>query len=146
MSDLLSIRLDQFLPYPPARVWKALTDPEWLARWLMPNDFKLEVGHHFTFQTTPIPPTKFGGTVYCEILEFEVERFLRYSWVDRGSENGLNSILSWRLEKEGEGTHLYMEQAGFDPANPFQELGHRMMSGGWPGLLNRLGSILAITE
>jgi uncharacterized protein YndB with AHSA1/START domain len=142
MSELLTIRLDRFLPYSPATVWEALTNPAVLGQWLMPNDFKLEVGHHFTFQTGAISATKFGGTVYGEVLEFEPERFLRYRWADGGDENGLNSTVSWRLEPEGEGTHLYLEQAGFDPDNPFQKLGHQMMSGGWPNILNRLETVL----
>ncbi len=142
MNNTLTIRLDKFFPYSPARVWKALTDPEVIARWLIPNDFKLAKGHRFTFQGVPIPAVKFGGTVYCEVLDFEVERFLSYSRVDRGSENGLNSILSWRLEKEGEDTRLFMEHAGFDSNNPNQALGHRMMSGGWQGVLEQFGKVL----
>jgi uncharacterized protein YndB with AHSA1/START domain len=51
MTDTCTFRTDQFLPYTPAQVWKALTDPDLLARWLMPNDFQLVVGHHFTFKT-----------------------------------------------------------------------------------------------
>jgi hypothetical protein len=39
----------------------------------MPNDFKLEVGHRFTFQSVPLPTVKFGGTAYCEVLDFEAE-------------------------------------------------------------------------
>ncbi len=140
MAELLSIRLDKYIPSSNEVVWKALTEPELIARWLMPNDFKLEKGHHFNFKTNPIPATKFDGTIYAEVLDFEKERFLRYSWVDRGSENGLNSMVSWRLEKEGEGTRLYLEQAGFDPANPYQQLGHKMMSGGWQFILDNLAT------
>ncbi len=66
MTDTYTIRTDQFLPYTSAQVWRVLTDPDLMAKWLMPNDFQLEVGHHFTFNTVPIPPVKFEGTVYCE--------------------------------------------------------------------------------
>ena len=48
------------------RVWAALTSAEALAAWLMPNDFRPEVGHHFTFRTRPAPG--FDGIVRCEVL------------------------------------------------------------------------------
>ena len=144
MADTYTIRTDQFLPYTPAQVWKALTDPDLIARWLMPNDFQLEVGHHFTFKTVPIPPVKFEGTVYCEVLDFEVERRLRFSWVDQGEENGLNSIVTWRLEPEGNGTHLYLEHAGFDANHPLQLKGYQMMSQGWSRIVGqRIVEVLA---
>ncbi|GHO58937.1 SRPBCC family protein [Ktedonobacter robiniae] len=146
MTEALTIYCDQFLPYTPAQVWKALTMPELIARWLMPNDFQLQVGHHFTFQNVPIPNVKFGGTVYCEVLGFEPEHWLSFSWVDRGEENGLNSIVTWRLEPEGEGAHLYLEHAGFDPNHPLQHLGYQMMSKGWSRLPQRIADILAEEE
>ncbi len=144
MTESYTIRVDQFLPYSPAKVWKVLTDPELIARWLMPNDFQLEVGHHFTFSTVPIPPVQFGGTVYCEVLDFEVERSLRYSWVDRGEENGLNSVVTWRLKPEGNETHLYLEHEGFDPNHPLQLKGYQMMSQGWSRIVGqRIAEVLA---
>lgn len=142
MTESRTIRVDQLLNYPPAQVWKALTDSDLLAQWLMPNDFQLVVGHHFTFKNVPIPPVKFGGTVYCQVLDFEVERMLRISWVDRGEENGLNSIVTWRLEPEGNGTHLYMEHDGFDPNHPLQMLGYQMMSQGWSRLPQRMADVI----
>jgi uncharacterized protein YndB with AHSA1/START domain len=33
-----AIRTDSFFPHPPEKVWRALTDPEVLASWLMPED------------------------------------------------------------------------------------------------------------
>lgn len=143
MSENTTIHVDQFLPYAPARVWKALTDPDMLARWLMPNDFKLEIGHRFTFQAAPIPSVKFDGTAHCEVLDFEVERRLCISWVGWG-ENGLNSTVLWRLEPEGNGTHLFLEHAGFDHNNPLQSLAYRMMSTGWQGLVS--SSIARVLE
>jgi uncharacterized protein YndB with AHSA1/START domain len=137
------IYVDQFLPYSPAQVWKALTKPDVLARWLMPNDFRLAVGHHFTSRTPPIPQVKFGGIAYCEVLDVAVEGRLRISWVDRGEENGLNSMVTWRLEPEDDGTHLFMEHEGFDPDHPLQQLSYQFMSKGWTHLPQRIAQILA---
>ena len=49
-----SIRTATFFPHPPDKVWRALTDPELLGAWLMPNDFQARVGHRFTFRTDPV--------------------------------------------------------------------------------------------
>jgi uncharacterized protein YndB with AHSA1/START domain len=127
-------------------VWKALTDPHLLARWLMPNDFKLEVGRRFTFRTEPIPSVRFGGTAYCQVLEFEAEKLLRISWAERGEENGLDSTVTWRLQAEGKGTRLFLEHDGFDPDNPYQQLSRRFMGGGWPEACQRIAQVLAAAE
>lgn len=146
MTSSPTIAIDQFFPYPPARVWRALTDPELLTRWLMPNDFQLKVGHRFTFQGTPMPKVKFSGIVQCEVLTFEVERTLCYSWADHSGENDLRSTVTWRLEPEGQGTHLFLEHGGFDPAHPLLQLSYQIMSGGWVRLVRQLGETLADEE
>ena len=55
------LKFDRFYPHPPDRVWKALTDPQALARWYMDNDFQPVVGHRFQFRTElteQMPPLK----------------------------------------------------------------------------------------
>jgi hypothetical protein len=59
---MAAIEVDQFLAQPPERVWHALTDPDLLVRWLMPNDFRPAVGHQFTFRTEPVPQHGFDGS------------------------------------------------------------------------------------
>ncbi|GAA3804871.1 SRPBCC domain-containing protein [Sphaerisporangium flaviroseum] len=130
-GDPTAVHVDEFLPHPPAKVWRALTDPELIARWLMPNDFKLEVGHRYTMRTMPIPATRFGGVIACAVLEFEVGKLLRISWADAGREDGLDSTVTWRLEPEGRGTRLFLDHEGFDPGDPSQRLARRIMGGGW---------------
>ncbi|MGI5207044.1 SRPBCC family protein [Spirillospora sp. CA-108201] len=89
--------MDEFLPHPPAKVWRALTEPDLLARWLMPNDFKAVVGHRFTFTAKPIPVAGFDGTIACGVLDVEEARLLRIS--RRGG--GLDTTVTWRLVPEG---------------------------------------------
>ena len=43
------VTLEVIYPYPPDRVWRALTDRRVLAQWLLPNDFEPRVGHRFHF-------------------------------------------------------------------------------------------------
>ncbi len=64
---MAAIEVDQFVPRPAEQVWRALTDPDLLARWLMPNDFKPVVGHLFTFRTEPVPQHGFDGIVHCQV-------------------------------------------------------------------------------
>jgi uncharacterized protein YndB with AHSA1/START domain len=138
VSDPGRISVDEFLPHPPARVWRALVDPGELARWLMPNDFRPVVGHRFTLIGKPIEATGFSGTVHCEVLDIEPERMLRISWSDpEGSE--LDTVVTWTLEAEGRGTRLFLEHSGFDPDDPVQQMALRIMDSGWSShVLRRL--------
>jgi uncharacterized protein YndB with AHSA1/START domain len=121
-------------------VWRALTDPGLLARWLMPNDFVPVVGHRFTFRTTPRPSDGFNGIVHCEVLELEPERLLRLAW--RGGQ--LDTTLTWTLRPEGRGTRLFVEHAGFDPDDPVQRQAFTIMGGGWRShLWRRLAELLS---
>ncbi|NUW39223.1 SRPBCC family protein [Nonomuraea rhodomycinica] len=127
-DDLRSIHLDQFLAHPPAKVWRAITDPGLMARWLMPNDFKPVVGHRFTYTTKPMEAVGFDGIVRCEVLEVVRERLLRISW--RGGRNA-DWTVTWRLEPEGTGTRLFLDHEGFDPDDATQQLSRRIMGSGW---------------
>ncbi|MFI6502627.1 SRPBCC domain-containing protein [Nonomuraea typhae] len=127
-DDLTALHLDHFYPHPPAKVWRVLTDPELMARWLMPNDFKLEVGHAFTFTTDPLPRFGFDGVVHCRVLEIEHQKLLKISWTDRKTADW---TVSWRLEGEGRGTRVFLDHEGFDPDDPVQQHSRRVMGGGW---------------
>jgi uncharacterized protein YndB with AHSA1/START domain len=123
-EDLTAIYADQFLAHPPRKVWRALTEPELLQRWLMPNDIKPVVGHKFHFQAQPVPAAGFdGGPVPCEVLAVEDGRLLKIAW---GS-----WTVSWRLEAEGTGTRLFLSHEGFDPDDEFQQVSRKIMGSGW---------------
>ncbi|WP_214409030.1 SRPBCC family protein [Sphaerisporangium fuscum] len=143
-EDRTAVHVDEFLPHPPEKVWRALTEPELIARWLMPNDFRLEVGHRYTMRAEPVPGTGFSGLVACEVLEFDPGKLLRVSWAD-GSDggSGLDSTVTWRLEREGRGTRLFLDHEGFDPDDPGQQMARRIMGGGWRRhVLRRLDALL----
>lgn len=142
MSD--GIYLDEFLPHPSAKVWRALTEPDLIARWLMPNDFRLEVGHRFTFQGVPIPAAGFGGTGHSEVLAFEPEKILRLAWRAAPDDpSTLDSTLTFTLEPEGTGTRLFLAHEGFDPGDPYQAAARRIMGGGWAGMPARISEVVA---
>ncbi|MCW3840656.1 SRPBCC domain-containing protein [Micromonospora yasonensis] len=127
MSEPGAIAVDQFLAHPPAKVWRALTDSDLLARWLMPNDFRPVPGHRFTFHTTPRPAQGFDGIVHCEVLELDAPHRLRWAW--RGGR--LDTVVTWSLVPEGRGTRLFLEHAGFDPDDPVQRRTFTLLDGGW---------------
>jgi uncharacterized protein YndB with AHSA1/START domain len=112
-SETQSISLEFDLPHPPAKVWRALTEPELLAKWLMPTDMQPIVGKTFTFKA-PLPAgsTRWDGVVNCEMKEKDPHKRLSYSW--RGG--GIDTVVTWTLEATPNGgTLLRLEQSGFRP-------------------------------
>lgn len=104
------IVLSRVYPYPPDRVWRALTDPAALSEWLMPTDFQPRIGHKFQFRAFPVPGWR--GVVDCEVLEFDPPHRMVLSWA--GHENMKHPTkVSWTLEAAEGGTRLTLEHAGF---------------------------------
>lgn len=130
---MAAIEVDQFLPRPAGQVWQALTEPELLARWLMPNDFQPVVGHQFTFRTEPVPRHGFDGIVHCQVLAVDPPRLLRLAW-HGGS---IDTTVTWRLVPEGTGTRFLITHDGFDETDPVQRATMDILGGGWRGHLIR---------
>lgn len=139
-----SIRHQFTFPQPPEMVWRYLTEPDLLALWLMPNDFKPEVGHRFQFGTKPKSPLGFDGRVYCEVLEIIPFRKLVYSWKGGLSKEKplLDSIVTWTLEPLENGTRLTLEQTGFKGMKNY--LAYFIMNKGWLKIGRRLFAKLNI--
>jgi uncharacterized protein YndB with AHSA1/START domain len=106
-----SIVREVVYPHPPELVWRALTDPEHIGRWLMESDFRPEVGHRFTFHTNPRPG--FDGTVRCEVLEVDPPRRLAYTWQGGGGWMREPTTVTWGLEPVDGGTRVRLEHRGF---------------------------------
>lgn len=144
-DDLTTIHVEQFLPHPPAKVWRALTEPELIAKWMMPGDFQLQVGHRYTMQVAAVPVTGFSGTVQAEVLGFETGKMLRIGWqeADPTAENHADWTITWTLAPEGTGTRLFVTHEGFDPDNPAQQRARTIMGGGWRShVMRSLESVL----
>jgi uncharacterized protein YndB with AHSA1/START domain len=130
MTNTVAIHCDQFLPHPPAAVWRALTDPA--PRWWAAGDVRPVVGHRFTLDMGP------WGQQPCEVLAVEEERLLRHTF----AEETLGSTLTWRLAHEGAGTRLFLTHDGLDLDTPLGRRAHEGMGRGWPGVLRTIESAL----
>jgi uncharacterized protein YndB with AHSA1/START domain len=144
MSDeLTTIEVDQYFPHPPAKLWRALTTPDLMAQWLMPNDFEPVVGHRFTFRGRPVVQTGFSGQIACQVLELTAEKRLRISWADAEDPGAMPTEVTWTLQPEGKGTRLLLQHSGFDPDDPTHQLARRLLNGGWRShVLRRLTDVL----
>ena len=111
-SQAESISFEFDLRHPPEKVWRALTDPALLTRWLLPViDFELEPGAAFAFKTQP--QAGWDGTVNCRILEIEAQRKLSYTWVV--GDDWLDTVVTFTLTPTASGTRLSLVQSGFRP-------------------------------
>lgn len=139
IEDLTTIRVDRFFPHSPAKVWRALTEPELIAGWLMPGDFQLKVGHRYTMQARPMPATGFSGAVRAEVLAFETEHMLRIGWRDAhpSEADPPDWTITWTLQPEGRGTRLFLVHEGFDPDNPIHQRIRTIMGRGWRSVTTR---------
>lgn len=135
-TDAISFEIE--LNHAPAKVWRALTEPELLTQWLLPViGLKLESGLSFTFKTQPYPG--WDGTVNCRFLEIEPQRKLRYSWVVGEM---LDTEVTFTLTPTGSGTRLSLVQSGFKPEQKQNfggaRYGWKMMGGKLIDLLETL--------
>ena len=128
-AETRSVIVEREIPYPPERIWRALTQPHLIAEWLMNNDFKLERGHQFKLSGD-------WGAVDCQVQAVEPNRTLSYSW----DAMGLESVVTWTLTPTSTGTCLRMEQSGF---RPDQEQAYQGAKYGWQKFFAALAQLLA---
>jgi len=109
-------------------VWRALTDPESLARWLgRPNDVQLQAGGSFVLE---LPG---GDRVEGRVRELEPERVLELDWSLPGEDV---SLVRFELREEGDRTVLVLDHSQID------ELHGMAYMTRWTRLLERLGEEL----
>jgi uncharacterized protein YndB with AHSA1/START domain len=106
-AETLAVVVEREMPFPPERIWRALTQPHLIEEWLMKNDFRPVVGHRFNLQRAPKPDVNI--VIDCEVRIVEPNRTLSYTW----EAYGVASVVTWTLSPAGAGTLLRMEQSGF---------------------------------
>lgn len=136
---MTSIRRTATFGVPAATMWRALTEQELLSTWLMPNDFKAEVGHRFTMTTEPAP--MFDGTVSLEVLEIEAPHRMVWSW--RGGP--IDTIVTFTVTELGPNScRLDFVQDGF--RGPKAEFARLFLRGGWKTLSPLLRAVVTTLE
>ena len=127
--ETLSVIVEREIPYPPEKIWRALTQPHLIEAWLMKNDFNPVVGHRFNLRAD-------WGTVDCQVLAVEPNKTLSYTW----GAYDLKSVVTWTLTPTTTGTRLRMEQSGFLPD---QQQYYQGAKGGWQQFFAALEQVLA---
>ena len=131
-----SVVVEREIPYPPEKIWRALTQSHLIEEWLMKNDFAPRVGHRFNLRGD------WGGVLDCEVLAVEPNRTLSYTWnfAHEDAAYDLQSVVTFTLTPTAKGTFLRMEQVGFRPDQKQAFGGARV---GWQQFFEKLEQVLA---
>ena len=126
-ADGATVRFERHFPSPPADVWRALTDPTELARWLSDATVDLRLGGTIQVRFD-------DGTMNGVITALAVESVLAYTWHE-GEDR--ESHVRWELDQTDDGTTLRLTHTKLkaDSASGF--------GGGWHHHLDRLEGVVA---
>ncbi len=139
MSEPRTVIVEREIPFPPEKLWRALTQPHLIEEWLMKNDFRPVVGHRFNLRG------EWGGVLDCEVLAIEPHKTLSYRW-DFAHDDpayGMKSVVTFTLTATAKGTHLRMEQSGF---RPDQKQAFGGAKAGWQQFFTNLEQLLAKSD
>ena len=138
-SETRSVIVEREFPFPPEKLWRALTQPHLIEEWLMKTDFKPAVGHRFNLRGD------WGGVLDCEVLAIETHKTLSYTWnfAHNDASYNLQSVVTFTLTPTSKGTHLRMEQVGF---RPDQKQAYHGAQHGWQQFFTNLEQVLTRTE
>jgi uncharacterized protein YndB with AHSA1/START domain len=129
-SDAARLRFARHLSHPPAKVWRALTEPEHLAAWF-PDEIVVDEwrpGARLRFEHAPVE----GGSFDGEVLAVEEQRLIEFRW---GTD-----IIRFELEPEGDGTLLTL-------TDTLETVGKAARDGaGWHVCLDQLEHLLDGTK
>jgi uncharacterized protein YndB with AHSA1/START domain len=146
IADCHEIVVDEVFPHAPEVVWKTLTTPELMGRWLKmtPTGFEAVEGRRFTYQTTPAG--EWDGVIHCQVLEVTPLQRLVYAWEGGHEANvgygaRLETIVSLTLSRAENGTRLRLVHSGF--VLPRNKTAFKNMSDGWKQVVHRIDEIAA---
>jgi uncharacterized protein YndB with AHSA1/START domain len=123
------LRFDAFYPHPPEKVWRALTEQQAIAQWLMENDFVPEVGRKFQLRAKPQPG--WSGIVNGKVLEVDAPRRLVYSWQNEN----VDTMVTVTLTPAPGGTNLRLEHTGFEGLRAVMV--SFILGSGWKGIIRQ---------
>ena len=134
-TEARSVVVEREFAFPPEKLWRALTQPHLIEEWLMKNDFKPVVGHHFNLRG------EWGGVLDCKVLAIEPNKALSYTWDFAHDDAAYNmkSVVTFTLTPTRTGTLMRMEQAGFGPQ---QKQAYGGAHAGWKKFFANLEQLL----
>ena len=120
----VTLRFVRWLPHPPGKVWRALTEPDHLAAWF-PTTIEGELaagsGLRFSFSEMAAPP--FDGTM----LAFDPPDLMELMWGDERlrfelAPDGAGTLLTFtatfaelgKAARDGAGWHVCLDLLGYD--------------------------------
>ncbi len=113
---------------PASKVWKALTDPAEVEKWmLMQTAFLPQKGKDFTFKAEPTE--NWDGVFKCSVKEIVENKKLVYTW----DTNFINAetIVSFELKEVGKQTEVILTHSGWEKMAANQEQTKNSHSEGW---------------
>jgi uncharacterized protein YndB with AHSA1/START domain len=118
-------------PYPPERVWRALTDEAELADWLMPSrGFAAVAGRRFVMSCDPF------GEIEAEVLEVDPPRRMSLRWRAVFG----TTLVTFELVAAAGGTRLTLLHSGWEDGITARD----QFDSGWRGKLGLgLAEVLA---
>ena len=120
------------------KVWSAITENEHVSKWLVPTDFRAEVGASYSLKNPKDDCDMVTGTV----LEADPYKLV-YSWIN-ASCTEVETRITWNLVEENNGTTLKMVHSGiskYDADTAPQMI--ESYTGGWERCFNNLGEMLS---
>ena len=113
---------------PVNKVWKALTDPAELQKWMMMStNFEPKAGKDFTFKSDPTE--EWDGVFKCSVKEVIENKKLSYIW-DTSFINA-ETLVEFELTENGDKTEVSLVHSGWDKMAANQEVTKKSHSEGW---------------
>jgi uncharacterized protein YndB with AHSA1/START domain len=138
------LRITRVLPAPRSLVWRALTEPDELAKWWGPHGFTtpsveldLRVGGRYRF--TMQPPEGDAFHLSGEFREIDPSAHLAYTFVwEEPTPDDRETLVTLSLRDLGESTEVRLRQGRFTT-----EERRRLHEGGWTDSFERLQDLIS---
>tara|TARA_B100000508_G_C11439096_1_gene267738 strand:- start:757 stop:1182 length:426 start_codon:yes stop_codon:yes gene_type:complete len=132
-----TITKSKWLNQPIDKVWSAITENDQVSQWLVPTNFKAEVGFHYALRDAKGECNLVTGTV-LEASPYS----LAYTWINEEAAS-IETIVRWKLSEENGGTLLEMTHSGI--AKYHEEVKAKMLetyTAGWKRCFSNIDELL----
>ena len=124
--------VERKLNAPVSRVWSALTDVDQMRQWYFDlKEFRPTVGFEFDFVV------EHEGNRYhhlCKVTDVVPQKKIAYTWRYKG-ESG-DSLVTFELSPEGEGTRLKLTHTGIDTFPKTPAYARKNFETGWTQIVD----------